>query len=82
MSERKTDTTTLENLKVGQACHVQCIELEGTMRRRLQDLGMIDGTRVECRQKSPGKGPIAYLVRSTVYALRREDARRIIVVSD
>ncbi len=82
MREKKPDTTTLENLQVGQTCHVQSIELEGTMRRRLQDLGMIDGTRIQCRQKSPGKGPIAYLVRSTVYALRREDARRIIVVAD
>ncbi len=68
---------TLDKLEVGEICCIDSIELNGIMRRRLQDLGLIPGTLVECTGKSPGKGPIAYRVRETVYALRRDDACNI-----
>ena len=41
---------------------------------RLYELGFIDGTFVECVAKAPFKGPLAYLVRGSVIALRRSDA--------
>ena len=50
-----------------------------SMRRRLQDLGMIRGTKIECLGRSPLGDPAAYLVRKTVIALRREDALQITV---
>lgn len=51
----------------------------GDIRRRLLDMGLIEGTRVECVMKSPGGDPIAYLIRGAVIALRNEDAENVIV---
>ena len=47
------------------------------MRRRLQDIGMVDGTTVECVQRSPLGDPSAYWIRGAVIALRREDASAV-----
>ena len=43
------------------------------MRRRLQDIGLIEGTVVECVGKSPLGDPCAYVIRGAVIALRSED---------
>ena len=52
----------------------RAIETQGAMRRRLQDIGLISGTRVECVGVSPLGDPAAYLIRGAVIALRREDS--------
>ncbi len=75
----KNETITLNNLPVGTTGIVVDMELDGVMRRRLQDLGLIPGTQVLPTKKSPGKGPTAYRVRESVYALRLEDAKRVFV---
>ena len=49
----------------------------GNMRRRLQDIGLIDGTAVECVGKSPMGDPTAFLIRRAVIALRDEDSRQV-----
>ena len=49
------------------------------MRHRLWDMGMVEGTTVECAFKSPSGDPVAYVVRGTVVALRRTDAAAIAV---
>lgn len=45
----------------------------------MQDIGLIEGTPVECLQKSPSGDPVAYLIRGAVIALRREDSGRVMV---
>ena len=52
---------------------------EDRLRRRLQDMGMIQGTAVECVGISPLGDPAAYLVRGAVIALRREDSGSVLV---
>lgn len=47
------------------------------MRRRFQELGLIDGTPVECLTRSPLGDPTAYEIRGAVIALRKEDAAGI-----
>ncbi|MFQ7025812.1 MAG: FeoA family protein [Acutalibacteraceae bacterium] len=49
------------------------------MRRRLQDIGLIEGTKVECIQKSPSGDPIAFLIRGAVIALRTEDSSSVLM---
>lgn len=49
------------------------------LRRRLEDMGFIAGTKVSCVSRSPLGDPYAYLVRRTLLALRREDAGQILV---
>lgn len=51
----------------------------GAVRRRLRDMGLVEGTEVECLMKSPLGDPTAYLVKGAVIALRREDAAGITV---
>lgn len=67
----------LSKIKKGQKGRVEHLETAGSIRRRLQDLGITPGTWVECVGVSPMGDPAAYLVRGTVIALRRQDAEHI-----
>ncbi len=68
----------LGGLKAGQAATVRHLAAVGAMRRRLQDMGVIEGTRIECVGISPLGDPAAYLIRGAVVALRRQDASGIL----
>ncbi len=68
---------TLNKLPQGKAARVKNLSSGGAMRRRLQDMGLIEGTRVECLQKSPAGDPVAYFIRGAVIALRSEDSSGI-----
>jgi len=69
----------LDKLSEGQKDRVEELRLNGSIRRRMQDIGLIEGTPVECLQKSPSGDPAAYLIRGAVIALRREDSGRVMV---
>ena len=69
----------LDKLPVGPTARVEELRLNGSIRRRMQDIGLIEGTPVECLQKSPSGDPVAYLIRGAVIALRREDSGRVMV---
>lgn len=69
----------LTKLNVGEKARVYKLLATGTLRRRLQDLGIIEGTVMECVQKSPFGDPAAYLIRGAVFALRCEDSNKILV---
>ena len=66
---------TLKDIDPGAAAAVK----EITVRRRLLDIGLTPGTRVECIGKSPGGDPKAFLIRGAVIALREEDCAGIFV---
>lgn len=68
---------TLNMLKVGESAVVENIADTCAMNRRLRDIGLIEGTRVECVQESPCGDPVAYLIRGAVIALRKEDSAKI-----
>jgi len=51
----------------------------GQERRRLLDLGFVPGTVIEVEMISPTGEPTAYVVRGTVIALHREQARLVLV---
>ena len=70
---------TLNEIMPGGFATVKEIITDGDMRRRLLDIGLIPGTRVECIGKSPGGDPKAFLVRGAVIAIRAEDAAGIAV---
>lgn len=73
------DKRSLNVLREGEKGKVACLLSEGGIRRRLQDIGLIEGTEVECLQSSPAGDPVAYLIRGAVIALRSEDSRNILV---
>ena len=71
--------TSLKGLKEGQKGKVTALLSQGSIKRSLQDIGLIEGTEVECLQVSPGGDPVAYLIRGAVIALRSEDSENILV---
>ncbi|MBC8569903.1 FeoA family protein [Zongyangia hominis] len=70
---------TLSGITEGQTARVSGLLSTGSMRRRLQDIGLIEGTDITCLQKSPAGDPVAYLIRGAVIALRSEDSSQIVV---
>ena len=74
-----TDKMNLSELPVGMSATVQDINLHGSIKRRLYDLGLIKGTRVKCLLKSPKGSPIAYNISGAVIALRSNDLKHIII---
>lgn len=69
----------LNELKVGQSATVGQLLSDTNIRRRLQDIGLIEGTQVECVQKSPAGDPIAFLIRGAVIAIRNEDSSSVMM---
>ncbi len=69
----------LSTLKEGQSAKVKELLATGNIRRRLQDIGLIEGTNVSCVLRSPAGDPVAYLIRGAVIALRTEDSTNVLV---
>ncbi len=69
----------LNFLPLGKKAKVKVLTSNGTIRRRMLDLGLISDTVVEALQKSPSGDPIAYNIRGAVIALRSEEASKILV---
>ena len=72
----------MAEIEVGEACIIENIHCTGATLRRFLDLGMIPGTRVTAVFASPALNPVAYLIRGSVIALRREDCKNIMVSID
>jgi Fe2+ transport system protein FeoA len=68
---------TLDKLAVGQTATIKNLRNQSTERRRLLDLGILPGTMIENVMASPLGDPVAYRVRNSVVALRREQAELI-----
>ena len=68
---------TLEKLRPGERGTVLALRLQGPLRRRLRDLGLVEGARLQCLGRSPLGDPSAYLLCGAAGALRRGDASRI-----
>lgn len=77
------ETKTLTVLRAGQQATVFRLDgsLQGFTRRRLLDLGLIPGTTITAEMRSLFGDPVAYRVRGTLIALRRDQAEKIIVTN-
>ena len=69
----------LDALRPGERGYISRLEPDGDVTGRLEDLGFLPGTRVECELLSPAGDPAAYRVRQALIALRRRDASRVLV---
>lgn len=69
----------LNDLHPGQRAVVRQLTSTGGMRRRLMDMGLTEGTPVECMGRSPAGDPSAYMIRGAVIAIRSEDCAGILV---
>lgn len=69
----------LSRLPTGQRAVVIKLACSEELCRRLEDLGMLEGTEIRCLHRSPAGSPSAYELRGAVIALRREDAAEIFI---
>ncbi|MEH6941390.1 FeoA family protein [Bacillus sp. JJ722] len=67
----------LAELSPGEKMMITSLQIDGTMRRRLLDLGFVPGFIVEMIQASPLGDPIAFRVSGTTIALRKEESSQI-----
>lgn len=69
----------MDRLKLGQQGVVKKIDTDQHLKRRLADFGVVPGTCVACRYRTPGGGVTALEFRGTVLALRTRDMKKICV---
>ena len=69
----------LSDLKVGEYGTVLSIDTDEKIKRRLLDIGLVPGTKVECLLKSPLGEPKAYNIRGCIFVLRNEDTKKITI---
>ena len=55
------------------------INCNKNIRRRLFDLGLIKGSKIIPVFKSPSNDPVAYEIRNTLIAIRKEDSELITI---
>lgn len=70
---------TLKDIKIGQYAIVKKVIAKGSIKRRLLDIGLTPGTKVECVLENPGKNLIAYMIRGALIAIRDEDVKNILI---
>jgi ferrous iron transport protein A len=75
----KTGQIPLNQLPMGRKAKVTMLTSDGGTRRRMLDLGVIDGTEIEPLYQSPSGNPVAYLIRGAVIALRADVSEQIMV---
>lgn len=75
------DYLPLSSLEVGEEAEVVGISkaLRGMQRRRLLDFGIVPGTRIRAVLKSVGDDPVAYELRNTLIALRKNQSDYIFI---
>lgn len=71
--------STLKDVKCGDRAVVKKIQGEGSVRRRIMDMGITKGCEVFVRKVAPLGDPIEVQVRGYELSLRKADAEMILV---
>lgn len=69
--------TTLDQVQPGKQAVIIQMDLEPALKCRLRNFGLVPGTAVCCRYRSPGGQVTALAFRGTVVALRTRDLKKI-----
>ncbi|MGN0734374.1 MAG: FeoB small GTPase domain-containing protein [Anaerovoracaceae bacterium] len=72
----------LKEMQPGQKARVKELTASGSMRRRLLDIGLVEGTEIKCVGKSPSGDPSAFYIRGAVIALRSEDSCNVMAEAE
>ena len=73
---------TLDALPRGVSGRVVSVEGSGPVARRLMEMGIVPGARIQLVREAPFGDPVEVRVMSYHLALRRSEARTITVISD
>ena len=69
----------LDEMQPGEQAVITAVAGKPAIRRRLIDIGLVEGTKIECVGKSPFGDPKAFLVRGAIIAIRSEDCKNILI---
>ena len=69
--------TTLDRIQPGKQAVITQMDIEPALKCRLRNFGLVLGTAVCCRYRSPGGQVSALAFRGTVVAMRTRDLRKI-----
>jgi ferrous iron transport protein A len=72
----------LSDIKPGQIVEVVNVAGQSSFRRRLMELGLVPGTRVELLRVAPLGDPVELLVRGASLSIRKAEARVIEVATE
>jgi Fe2+ transport system protein FeoA len=72
----------LSEIKPGQIAQVVNVAGQSSFRRRLMELGLVPGTRVELLRVAPLGDPVELLVRGASLSIRKAEASVIEVVKE
>lgn len=78
MEEELSFPIPLHRLRSGTYCSVLSLHVPDAMRYRLQALGLIAGTKIQCLE-NPKNRPMLLYIRGACIALRQSDAQNILV---
>lgn len=70
---------TLNDLPLNTKGYIKKLNCMGNIRRRLLDLGLVEGATITPILVSPSKDPRAFSIRGTLIAIRQEDANLITI---
>ncbi len=82
--ETEETAVRLSSLKPEETARVAGIskECRGENRRRLLDLGFVRGAEIEIDLESPMRNPVAYSIKGTSIALRKDQASKILITKN
>ena len=72
----------LNNISKHKEYKIKNINTNEIIKRRLYDMGIINGAKIKLLYVSPSKRIKAYLVRDTIISIRNKDAKMIEVYDD
>jgi len=68
---------TLRDVKIGETCTVVKLHGEGTIKRRIMDMGITKGVEIYVRKVAPLGDPVEITVRGYELSIRKADAESI-----
>lgn len=71
--------STLSDVTAGTRCRVVAVRGSGAVRQRLLDMGILPGRALEVLRVAPGAGPLWLRLGFSQIALRRGEARDVVV---
>ena len=68
---------TLDKMEPGSHAKIVATRADGSLRRRIMDMGLLPGERLEMVRRAPFGDPLEIIVKGYHLSLRKEEARRI-----
>ncbi len=73
----KNQGMNLNELELNREGIIESVDCDSNIKRRLLDLGLVKGTKIVPILVSPSNDPRAFIVRGSIIAIRKEEAKKI-----